>query len=599
MKLPLHLSIAAHLAGRSGISDAARMNADLLSELVEKTSVMQAHPASSLIYHHGMPSKTVPHWMQGRHVIGYWVCESSEANADYKAAMDAHTQIWTASTASAEALRAIGSTTPVFVAPHAVELPGYHVSRALRDTLVTLFAFSPPMERKNPEAVIRAWRTAFGDVDAWPHARLIIKTRTAPPSLTRLLQVLTESDDRIEIINADLPEAEMRALYDRADIWLSMQRAGAFELHIAQAAAHGLPIITTDVGGPKDYLTTGAAVFVPGVEIQPLQDCELNKAGVWYEPDAEAVVIALRTLAASEKLRLSMGAAARECVREKLSRDVVKAAMLTALEALPPPLPPPPKVVMLMPKHLEPLRPGLDVVGESLRAPGPHVPVVVSHRRSGTHLVGEMISRAWELDCWLKSHEFPERLPAGNPAVYVVRNPIDCLWSTWLWWTNELGQRRAGALNEEVVAALAGYSFADFLAGKIGPVFGFQAFRDGDSRRDNFEVGRGMFYDPIAYWLDHWTEAMAAGLPVIVYEDLIGPGIPWQAQETLERAMGRPSAQPVQRISVPVGLNPSDDHRPGKGLAHWPKKEVKRVKAALTPAMLEIVNRKHLEHWLA
>ena len=87
---------------RSGISDAARMNADLLSELVEKTSVMQAHPPSSLIYHHGMPSKQPPHWMQGRHVIGYWVCESSEANADYKAAMDAHTQIWTASTASAE-----------------------------------------------------------------------------------------------------------------------------------------------------------------------------------------------------------------------------------------------------------------------------------------------------------------------------------------------------------------------------------------------------------------------------------------------------------------------------------------------------------------
>jgi len=596
MKLPLHLSIWANLAGRSGIADAARMNADMLADLVDKISVVSAHPQSSLIYHHGMPSKQPPHWMNGRHVIGYWVCESSEANADYKAAMDAHTQIWTASEASAEALRAIGSKTPVYVVPHAVDVPGYHITRAQRDTLTTLFAFSPPMERKNPEALIRTWQKAFNGVQ---NARLIVKTRGAPPSLKRMLELVCSEDSRVEIINADLDEEALAALYARADIWCSMQRAGAFELHIAQAAAHGLPIITTDVGGPKDYLTTGAAVFVPGVEIQPLQDCELNKAGVWYEPDAEAVVTALRTLAGSEKLRLSMGAAARDCVREKLSRAAVKAAMLTALEALPPPLPAPPKVVTLMPKHLEPLRPGLDVVGDALRAPGPHVPVVVSHRRSGTHLVGEMISRAWELPCWLKSHDFPERLPAGNPAVYVLRNPIDCLWSTWMWWTNEMGQARRGALNEEVAAALAGYSFEHFLSGKLGPVFGFQAFRDSDSRRDNLEVSRGMFYDPIAYWLDHWTEALAAGLPVVVYEDLIGPGIPWHVIETLEALMGRPALSPLVRISAPVGLSASDDHTPGKALPRWPKKLLKRMKDSLTETMLETIDRKNLEHWLA
>ena len=130
-------------------------------------------------------------------------------------------------------------------------------------------------------------------------------------------------------------------------------------------------------------------------------------------------------------------------------------------------------------------------------------------------------------------------------------------------------------------------------------MFGFQSMPDGDARRDNLEVGRGMFYDPIAYWLDHWTEAMAAGLPVIVYEDLIGPGIPWLVNDTLEAALGRPSLSPLVRISALVGFAASNDHTPGKALAHWPKAAVKRIKGALTPALLESVNRKNLEHWLA
>lgn len=580
---------------RSGLRVAALSNLSLLAELGHPHVILGY--MLPLVYEQRMPSPDDQEWRDGRKVIGYWVCESSVASAKYKNAMDAYAQIWTASEASAKALRATGSKTPVYVVPHHVPVTE-PVDRSDRETVTTLFAFMPPMERKNPEAAIRAWLAAFprdSSAKMDRQARLILKVRHAPPSLIRLMEVLIDGDPRVEIIDRDVTDDEMAALYDRADIWLSLQRAGAFELHIAQAAAAGLPIVTTYVGGPMDYLTDEAAYFLPGREIPPLQECLMNESGVWIEPDQREAVVALRMLAKSAKLRAKMGAAARECVAQKLSAETVKLAMQSALEDFE--LLPQPAAAKRQraPKYhrlnrlVEPMRTGLDLVGAPALRLENHVPLIMSHRRSGTHLLGALIQKHWGGDRWLKSHDWPERRPEGYPTIYVLRNPIDALYSTYQWW-----KTGGGADNPEISAVVDQLTFAQWLKGDAGRVIGYQSWRCGD--RDNMEVTRGQMYDPMRYWRDHWRAAHEAGITVLLYEDLVRH--PRSLMAGLTQILGRPPLTPMEVMTERVGLAPSDITQIGDAYSQWPAHELKRLDSLLSPALMQSIGCKSRAEWL-
>lgn len=596
IKVPLSISACAAAGQRSGIGQAARSNVDLLRSLV--TEVEECPPAAArhgIIYQHGMPPQQPEPWMNGRHVIGYWVCESSVAAREYRACMDAHAEIWTASEASARALRALGSETPVHVIPHVVDVPEVMPDRRGRQTVTTLFAFAPPVERKNPEALIRAWRAAFpakSRARLNRNARLIVKVRGGSPVLRRMLELVADGDERIEIIHADLSDEEMAALYARADIWCSMQRAGAFELHIAQAAASGLPIITTAVGGPLDYLPEGAAVWIGGREIPPLQDCPLNKAGVWMEPDPAQVITALRRLAASARLRREMGSCGREGVRAKLDADRVQGLMRKRLMHIAT-LPPASRSIraapaLLLPRALGPLRPGLEVMGDERWAGAPETPLVMSHRRSGTHLLGELLAKHWELKCWLKTHDWPERRPPGARPVYVARNPVDCLHSTWRWWKGESG-------NSVIASQMAGTDFDFWVRGGHGERFGHEVCEDGS--RDNLETARGSMYDPLAYWVSHVMAAVDAGIPIVLYEDLA-----WRADalhDRLVEIMGRQAVTRVGAMLAPVGHSPSTEHEPGKARQAVGEAWVYEMAQSLPSRLLRAIDRENLEHWMS
>ncbi|GEP46175.1 glycosyltransferase [Brevifollis gellanilyticus] len=590
MKNPLSISVVGNLAGRYGISVAAQKHAQLLQPLCSQVQVCDGpHARHGVVYHHAAPPPVPPPWYNGKRVIGYWVVESSAAAPPFKATADALAQIWTSSAASARAIRALGSETPVFVIPHPVPVPSRVPDRSGRETVTTLIAFAPGWERKNPEGSIRAWQQAFLGDD---RARLIIKMRLAGPAVLDCVKLLAGDDSRVEIISTDLPD--LGPLYERADIFLSLHHAGAFEMHVAEAAAWGLPIVTTAVGGVLDYLRDAeqawdAALLIPGESIPSRMEDPLNRAGQWLEPDEAAAITALRRLAESAELRRTLGSAARGQVQALLHPERITALMAAALGELPaaPKTAAARKILTLLPPSMQPLRSGLEQVGETRRTPGP-MPVVMSHRRSGTHLLGEVISRHWDTP-WLKTHHFPDLLPQMHPPVYVLRNPVDCLHSTWRWWLDE-------GVNPDIAQLMRGITFADWLAGKAGKVLGFLSHRTRPT--DSLEVGRGSMHDPLQYWLHHWQEARRAGIPVILYEDLVRPEAADHVTSVLAEVMQRDPATSVEVIQEPVGFSPSPQHQLGKALKAWPKPALKRLKSLLTPDLLHSIQRESLEDWL-
>jgi glycosyltransferase involved in cell wall biosynthesis len=105
--------------------------------------------------------------------------------------------------------------------------------------------------------------------------------------------------DRVEQIGP-IPPAEMRAQYDRADVFVLPSRFETCSMATREALARGLPVVATDVGGLSDNFSEAATPSAaPSGRLVPL-GC----------PDLLAD--ALRVLLTDPVLRREMGTAARE-----------------------------------------------------------------------------------------------------------------------------------------------------------------------------------------------------------------------------------------------------------------------------------------------
>lgn len=207
------------------------------------------------------------------------------------------------------------------------------------------------------------------------------------------------------------------------------------------------------------------------------------------------------------------------------------------------------------------LRPGLELCYKEvpLVRPG-FLPIVASHRRAGTHLLGEFVSTHWKRD-WLKSHDFPERLPINEyPTFYVVRNPIDVIFSTYTWW-----RAGGGAFNPELETVIEPFTFEQYLRGEVGRFIGYQSWKVGI--RDNCEISRGMMYDPVRYWRDHLRAYMEAGVTIITYEELVRS--PRNAAEKVASVLGDLEDYSAISKIPPVGMSPSIQEI-GYALPEWP-----------------------------
>jgi glycosyltransferase involved in cell wall biosynthesis len=118
---------------------------------------------------------------------------------------------------------------------------------------------------------------------------------------------------------------ELNGWYANSDAYISLQRGGAFELHCAEAAASGLPIITTKVGGVTDYLDESFARLINGVEVSFDGEHKVNSGGTWIEPDINQAASALREyFDMPQSERSLIRGASRQSISGKLSEERVK-----------------------------------------------------------------------------------------------------------------------------------------------------------------------------------------------------------------------------------------------------------------------------------
>ncbi|NWK96312.1 glycosyltransferase [Sphingobium lactosutens] len=150
------------------------------------------------------------------------------------------------------------------------------------------FDFLSFRSRKNPEAVIAAFTTAFKGTAYSDHVSLVIKCVNAhhvPGELKRVRDALDSSLD-VHILDNELTRSEMLGLVKTADCVVSLHRSEGLGLLVAEAMALGTPVIATDYSATTELVTarTGYPVEYKLKDLHA-DDYPFAAGQVWADPD--------------------------------------------------------------------------------------------------------------------------------------------------------------------------------------------------------------------------------------------------------------------------------------------------------------------------
>ncbi len=241
---------------------------------------------------------------EGRHVIGMWWWEVAAVPARWLRAFDLVDEVWAGSRFVADALAAVA---PVPVVHVPMPVPEPIISAAGRESLGLpehrflfglVYDYASVAARKNPLGLIDAYLRAFGDDDG---VGLVLKTLGAERAPEDHAEVLAAAGPHpgITVIDAHLPTEDKNALIRELDCYVSLHRSEGFGLTIAEAMLLETPVVATDYGGSRDFVTAFNSLPVDArmVPIGPGHD-PYPADGEWAEPDLDHAAACMRAVLA-------------------------------------------------------------------------------------------------------------------------------------------------------------------------------------------------------------------------------------------------------------------------------------------------------------
>jgi 1,2-diacylglycerol 3-alpha-glucosyltransferase len=181
--------------------------------------------------------------------------------------------------------------------------------------VVNLFYPGGFMSARKPfEAVLEAFRDS-GD----PRLRLAFKAQV--PRGGRKVRRLARKDDRIEVISDDLDTRDYYGLFSSCDVCLAPSRWEGLGLHLYEATAFGMPIITNDNPPMNELVADG----VNGLLVRGVPAGEAKSGIAAFEPDARELSAAIERVA-DDALRERLTRGALE-LRERLRWERTIAAL--------------------------------------------------------------------------------------------------------------------------------------------------------------------------------------------------------------------------------------------------------------------------------
>jgi glycosyltransferase involved in cell wall biosynthesis len=261
---------------------------------------------------------------QKRYTIGYWFWELENFPDEWLHALDQVDEVMVSSAFVEQSVRQVCSK-PVTRVPLPLVmgsdsgLQRNHFGLADDDfVLFCSFDFNSAIARKNPYAVIEAFRQAFPEGDE--KVTLLIKTSNGDRHTMPLLQLLATVavDSRIMVRDDMLERHDLQSLHRCIDVYVSLHRCEGFGLGMAEAMCLGKPVVATAYSGNMEFMTTANSCLVD-YRMIPVQAGEYPHADgqQWAEPDPQHAAQYFRTLYRDRTFAECLGAqAARDMARD-------------------------------------------------------------------------------------------------------------------------------------------------------------------------------------------------------------------------------------------------------------------------------------------
>jgi glycosyltransferase involved in cell wall biosynthesis len=231
-------------------------------------------------------------YFHDRYSIGYWVWEVKPFPEQWLTHFAPLQEIWTASTFTADIFSAV-SPVPVHIIPHVIEVAP-RASKTRREfgipedrfVFLFIFDFRSVFERKNPLAILGAFRRAFPEGKS---VTLVFKSLNAGEYPSEAAQ-WKEAMKGLPCIHLQetMPRNDIDSLLACCDAYISLHRSEGFGMTIAEAMLLGKPVIATNYGGNVDFMHEYNAFPVRYEEVSLSQDFGPYPMGsTWAEPDLD------------------------------------------------------------------------------------------------------------------------------------------------------------------------------------------------------------------------------------------------------------------------------------------------------------------------
>jgi glycosyltransferase involved in cell wall biosynthesis len=269
--------------------------------------------------------------------VWYWELETFPPEwVKHGAGLD---EVWAPTKFIAGALQA-ALPIPVRSMLPGVELPNFTrlPRRALglpEDRFLFLFAFDMAsyIARKNPLAVIRAFRQAFRPDDRVALVIKVARGHCDPESLAQLTEAARQAG--VQLLNRLVSREEALALIAGADCYVSLHRSEGFGLTMAEAMLLGKPVIATAYSGNLDFMSPDNSLLVSYQRVPIDRDQGVYKKGnVWAEPSVEEAASLMRHVFEHTEQARELGARARAEVSDLLALEAAGQRMARRLREI-------------------------------------------------------------------------------------------------------------------------------------------------------------------------------------------------------------------------------------------------------------------------
>ena len=278
----------------------------------------------------------------GGRAIGYWYWELETVPASWAGAFDAVDEIWCATDFIAVALRR-ATTRPVFKIPPALEIvlrrPYRRAEFGLpehRFLFLFTFDYNSFVARKNPEAVIAAFRSAFArerdDVG------LVVKSVNGVhrPERVAAINAHIGGDPRIHHLDAFVGRDESYGLISVCDAYVSLHRAEGLGLGLAESMALAKPVIATGYSGNLEFMNDANSLLVAYrlVAVRPGEYTTEDPRFRWADPDVDDAARQMRRIVDDAVLRERLTQAGPAAIRSCFAGERAAALMRARLDDL-------------------------------------------------------------------------------------------------------------------------------------------------------------------------------------------------------------------------------------------------------------------------